>query len=114
MVGDNIGLHHLSKRKRISQKLEPYPSPDKIKKFLDRLIYFVVFGGIVMTIPQVFKIWVEKTATGLSLVTWASYLVFSLVWFFYGVIHKERPIIIGNFFWIVLDILIVIGIVMYG
>jgi uncharacterized protein with PQ loop repeat len=111
--GSNIGLHHLSRRKRIHLKHEPYPSPDRIKRFFDYMIYIVVFGGIIMTIPQVLKIWIDKNAAGLSLVTWISYLLFSFVWFFYGVVHKERPIIIGNFFWILLDLLIVIGTILY-
>ncbi|MFH1325316.1 MAG: SemiSWEET family transporter [archaeon] len=114
MVGNNIGLHHLSKRKRISQKHEQYPSPNKLKRFLDKIIYVVVFGGIIMTVPQVVKIWADKSAEGLSIVTWISYLVFSAVWFFYGVLHNDKPIIIGNFFWIIFDVLIVLGIVLYG
>lgn len=114
MPVNNIGLHHFSRRKRISLKHEPYPSEDAVKNFLDKIIYLIVFGGIVMTLPQVIKIWIDKDAGGLSLVTWASYFVFAFVWLFYGIYHKDKPIIIGNVFWILFDALIVLGIIIYG
>ena len=64
------GLHHFYKRKRIYQKLEPYPHPNKWKRLMDKLIYAVGIFGPVMTIPQLTKIWLDKNAAGVSAISW--------------------------------------------
>lgn len=107
-------LHHFHRRKRIHQKHEPYPHPGKGKRFMDRIIYVVGVLGPLMTIPQLTKIWIEKNAVGVSIVSWASYLIIAVFWLIYGVMHKEKPIILTYSFWIILEAAIVVGILMYG
>lgn len=107
-------LHHFHRRKRIHQKHEPYPHPNKWKRLMDRLIYIVGIFGPIMTIPQLMKIWIEKNAVGVSPISWGSYLVIAMFWVIYGIIHEEKPIILTYTVWIVLDIFIVIGTLMYG
>ena len=108
------GVHHFSVRRRIHQRYELYPHPNFWKRQLDRLIYVVAFVGPVMTIPQVLKIWVERTAAGVSLLAWSTYAVTSVVWLLYGLAHKEKPILYSSIFWILLSVLIVLGILQYG
>src|SRR3989338_160779 len=108
MVHDGHAAHHLNKRKRVHEKLEPYPHPDKLKRFMDQLVYFVGVLGIVMTIPQITNIWVEKNASGVSAISWSAYLVTAVVWTAYGVLHGEKPIIITSAVWIFLDLMIII------
>ena len=60
--------HHLHKRKRVTQKgLEPYPSRDRWKNLMDKLIWIFGIVGPILTIPQILKIWVDKNASGVSL-----------------------------------------------
>ena len=87
-------LHHLHLRKRIHQNLEQYPHPDKWKNFLDKLIYLVGVSGPIMTLPQLYKIWIEQNASGVSLVSWSWYLIIAFIWSLYGIVHKEKPIIV--------------------
>ena len=108
------GLHHFHKRKRIHQKLEPYPHPNKWKRLVDHLIYVVGIFGPIMTVPQLLKIWVEKNAAGVSAVSWTAYFFASLFWLIYGLMHKEGPIIFNAILWIILEILIVVGAMVYG
>jgi uncharacterized protein with PQ loop repeat len=108
------GLHHFHKRKRVYENLEQYPHPDKWKNLLDKMIYFVGIFGPLMTAPQLAKIFIEKSAEGLSLITWASYVVVAIFWVIYGIAHKEKPIIVIYFFWVVVNSLAVIGILLYG
>jgi len=108
------GLHHFYKRKRIHQKHEKYPHPNKYINFMDKIIYFVAIMGPLMTFPQLWKIWVEQVATGVSIFTWVAYFLGSFFWLVYGVTHKEKPIIITNILWVILTIAIVVGIWMYG
>lgn len=114
MTNHTEGLHHYHTRKRIHQKHEPYPHPDKWKRFMDKAIYVIGVAGPIMTIPQLMKIWVEKDASGVSVISWSSYLVIAVFWLTYGIIHKEKPIIFTYFAWIIIEILVVIGVIIYG
>lgn len=110
----HLGLHHAHKRKRVHQKQEPYPHPNKLKRFIDKFIYIVAIFGMVMTIPQITKIWIGKNAAGVSAISWGAYLVGAVFWLIYGILHKEKPIIFTYSIWIFLEIFIIIGTVMYG
>ena len=113
MPQEGLASHHLHQRQRVYKKLESYPHPNPYKNFLDKIIYLVSFLGPLFTIPQVMAVWVEKDATGVSLFSWASYSVLAFVWLLYGIAHKEKPIIFANVLWIIMDLLIVIGVVIY-
>ena len=110
----NPGLHHFHRRKRIYLKHEPYPHPDKWKRLIDKLVYVVGIAGPVMTLPQVTKIWLNKNAAGISLPTWITYAAASLIWTVYGVIHKDKPITISSLMFVVVNLLVVVGALIYG
>jgi uncharacterized protein with PQ loop repeat len=107
------GLHHFHRRKRIHEKHEPYPHPDKWKNLMDRMIYVVGMFGPIMAIPQLLGIWVEKNTAGVSLITWGAFLIIAVFWITYGIMHKAKPIITTYIGWIIMDILIVAGILLY-
>ena len=71
-------------------------------------MYFAVVAGPLMTLPQVYAIWVEQS-TDVSVISWSAYLLIAVVWLIYGVKHRQKPIIIVQLLWIALDILIVAG-----
>jgi uncharacterized protein with PQ loop repeat len=68
----------------------------------------------IMTIPQVLKIWTEKSAAGISVLTWSVYFVGSIFWLTYGIAHREKPIIVMHILLIILNGLIVAGALVYG
>jgi len=107
-------LHNIHERKRIHLKKEPYPHPNKFKRFFDKFAYFVGVLGALITLPQIMKIWIEKNASGVSLISWTGYLVGAMFWLTYAILHKEKPLILTYSIWIILDILIVIGVFIYG
>jgi len=110
MVQESHGMHHAHKRKRRND----YPHKEPWKRFLDKAIYVVALTGVVMTVPQVYKIWVGQNAAGVSALSWGVYGIVAVFWLLYGIAHKEKPIIVTNVFWILLDISIVIGTMLYG
>lgn len=114
MTRHTEGLHHYHVRKRIHQKHEPYPHPNKWKNFVDKAIFVIGAFGPIMTIPQLLEIWVGRNAAGVSIATWASYLFISSFWLTYGLIHREKPIIFVYILWIIMESMIVIGIFLYG
>ncbi|MFH1421042.1 MAG: SemiSWEET family transporter [Candidatus Aenigmatarchaeota archaeon] len=109
MVFNTLGWHHFHLRKRIHKKLEPYPSKNKWKRLLDKIIYIVAVFGPIMTIPQAYNVVVQRNTAGISAPTWGTYLVISIFWLTYGIAHKEKPIILANSCFIVLNTLIFFG-----
>ena len=107
------GLHHFHKRKRVYELGEPYPHPEKHKRFVDKIIYVIGVIGPVMTLPQILKIFILKDAAGVSAVSWLAYAIVSLFWIYYGILHKEKPIIITYVLWFVMNSLVAIGAFMY-
>jgi uncharacterized protein with PQ loop repeat len=106
-MNTNVIHHWLKKRKAEKRR-------NKAIKTIDAVIYVVALFGIIVTIPQVTKVWLEQNASGVSLISWSGYLIASLFWLAYGIIHREKPIIFAYLLWVVLDTLIVIGIIVYG
>ena len=104
------GLHHYLKRKRIFNKTNTH----KFKDLMDKVIYGVGIFGPVVTIPQVMKIWVDKNAAGVSLISWSAYLLGAMFWVTYGILHKEKPIIFAFGSMILLHLAVVVGILFYG
>jgi uncharacterized protein with PQ loop repeat len=110
----NEGTHHVSKRRRVHEKLEPYPHPDKWKNRIDRMVYAIALFGLLMTLPQMNSIWIEKNAAGVSAASWSAYGITAFFWLIYGTLHKEKPLILINAAWLFFDMLIVAGILLYG
>ena len=81
---------------------------------IDELIYVVAFMGPLMTIPQVITIWLERKVEGISIITWSSYAVLSIFWISYGLIHKEKPIILANVLFLFVNTTIVIGVLIFN
>ena len=101
------GLHRHHKRR---EEQEEGPKA----RLLDKIVYVVVFSGIVLTIPQIANVWLLHDVSGLSLVSWATYAVVSTFWFIYGLVHKERLVTVSSFVWIILHTMVVVGILVFG
>lgn len=105
--------HHQDIRKRIYQKLETYPHPDPKKQFLDKLILLVGVLGPLSTISQVYGIYAHRDASGVSAFTWTILFLFSIIWITYGVVHKERVIILTYSLWFIMNGLVALGAIIY-
>lgn len=107
-------IHHYHKRKRIHEKKEVYPHPNPTKRIVDVFVYITGIISPLAAIPQVTKIWLEQEAGGISIFMFATHIGTNLVWLWYGLLHKEKPIIILYSLWLVMNTLIVIGTILYG
>ena len=114
MAKHSQGLHHHLVRKRIHAKHEPYPHPDRWKRYVDEAIYPIGVLAPLLTVPQLLEVWISKEAAGLSLLTWSSWTFFSAFWIIYGIMHKEKPIIISNIAWLLIELGVVAGIILYN
>ncbi len=102
-------IHHLNKRKRIHAKHEKYPHPNRLKNLVDKLIYGVGVFVPAMTFIQLYKIYSEQNADGISVVAYIGYVFANIIWFLYGYLHKEKPILLMYTLLAVFNICIVIG-----
>ena len=84
-----------------------------LKKFVDKGIYVVGILGPISTIPQLLEIWISQNASGLSLMTWLLWISIAFFWLLYGILHKEKPIIISYIIWIIVDTIVILGIILY-
>jgi len=106
-------IHHLHKRKRTHLQGEPYPHPQTMKRFLDHAVYVVGTLGPIIGSLQAYKIWHEQTAAGISLAMFSFNIINNIVWFSYGIIHREKPIMIMYTLWFIVNCAIVSGTLMY-
>ena len=108
-----LGFHHLRSRALLSGGLEPFPARGALKRFLDRLMYTVGILAPLALLPQVVQLYTTKSSAGVSLVTWILLACSNLLWLMYGIVHKDKPIIIAHALFIVMDSSIVAGVLMY-
>ncbi len=114
MITRGVVAHHLHTRKRIYKNLEPYPNPNKWKRLMDKLIYAAGIIGPLTIIPQLIKVWFEKNASGVSIISWIAFLIGACFWLVYGIMHKEKPIIFTYLIWIIFQAFLILGIILYG
>lgn len=78
---------------------------------LDRLTY--IFGILlpIFTIPQAYNVLVKKEVVGVSLFTWAFYLLASSLFAVFGFIHKERLLIVTYVPFTIIEAAIVVGLI---
>jgi len=81
---------------------------------LRRLLAGMSIFTMLMTIPQVLTIWVGHQAGGVSILTWGTYLISAIFWFWFGIRKGDKNIYLPCIGWILLDIAVIIGVVIYG
>lgn len=108
------GQHHLFLRKRMHERMEPFPSPNALKRLLDKVMLFAALAGPAAMLPQVYQVYASQDAKGLSLFTWLVWTVLAVIWTLYGIVHKEIPILIANAIYVVLQLAVVLGILLYS
>jgi uncharacterized protein with PQ loop repeat len=69
---------------------------------------------IVMTVPQIWTIWIGHQGAGVSVLSWSAYLISALLWFWHGVRKRDRNIYLACIAWIVADCAVIAGALVYG
>jgi len=101
-----LPLRHIHHKKRLA-------APRKYRStLLDHLMYGIAFAGPIMTVPQIYDVWIRHQLS-VNTITWGSYLVFGLLWLYYGVVHKEKLIIFSNILGIITTGLVVLGAMLF-
>ncbi len=88
--------------------------PPASASVLEKVLRGLSVATMLMTVPQVLTVWIGRNAAGVSLLSWASYLVAACLWFLYGLQKRDKTIYLACIGWIVLDAAIVAGVLVHG
>jgi uncharacterized protein with PQ loop repeat len=98
------GSHHLFK----------YLQQKQNRTKVDALMSVAAVAHPLMAAPQIYKVFSTQQAAGLSIWTWAAWFGLGLIFMAYGIAHKLKPYIIMQLLWLTVDILMIVGIILYG
>lgn len=83
-------------------------------KLVDRLTFMAAVLEPLITLPQVYEIFHQKTAAGVSISSWVGYEILTLIWLWYGIVHSEKLVIIYQGLFSITMLGVIIGAIMYG
>ena len=86
------------------------PADKKLRTLMGGISVFTM----VMTVPQVLTIWIGQHAAGVSLLTWSTYLLSAMIWFWFGIRRRDMNIYLPCVGWMILDSTVIAGVVVYG
>ncbi len=74
------------------QQICPAPVSKSSKTPSDRLLHVLSIITILMTVPQVLSIWLNREAAGVSVIAWGAYLVSACAWLIHGIRQRDPAI----------------------
>ena len=83
-------------------------------KLVDRLVYVAAIVEPLFSLPQAVLVFRDKNAASISILSWVGFEVMTLVWLWYGFVHKERTILVYQGLFFIVDGSILVGALMYG
>lgn len=104
-----LGLRHKHERKH---KI-PKSKKTSYLVFLDKLTFVVGVIGPFTVLPQIYSIYHDKSAAGVSMATWLLIFIVTFPWILYGVAHKDKSIIVSFTLWEIVNLSVVIGVLLY-
>lgn len=90
------------------------PGAGTAKGPFEKILPWMSAATMVMTLPQIWTIWAEHQAAGVSLFAWGAYLFAACLWFIHGLKTRDKKIYIACVGWVLLDAAVVVGTLIYG
>ena len=81
---------------------------------VEKVLPYLSVITMVMTVPQIWSIWVMRDTAGVSLLSWGTYLVAACLWFVHGLQKRDKSIYLACVGWVLLDAAVVVGVVVRG
>ena len=95
--------HHVKKLHKTPRK-EPF----------DYIVYFFTIATPLFELPQAYDIYTSRSAEDISLLTWGFFLLDNFVWIIYAIKRKVIPLLITTGLYLLIEMIIVIGIILYS
>ncbi|HLC22278.1 MAG TPA: PQ-loop domain-containing transporter [Candidatus Nanoarchaeia archaeon] len=105
-------MNHLHYYKRKIERR--VPEKDRNIVILDNVILFISVVAPFANLVQVYKIFSMQSANGVSVLAFTIFAILNIPWVFYGIVHKEKPLIITFTLWFFTNSLVVLGAMMYS
>lgn len=83
-------------------------------RLVDRLVYLAAIVEPLFSIPQAYQIYHERAAANVSVLSWLGFEIMTLIWLWYGVVHKEKMILIYQGLFFIVDGSVLVGAVYFG
>jgi uncharacterized protein with PQ loop repeat len=77
---------------------------------LDKVLPVMSVFTMAMTVPQVWAVWVQGQTAGVSLLSWAAYLISAVLWLVDGLRKHDATIWVACIGWVLLDAAVVVGV----
>jgi len=106
-----LGARHFHKRKLAG--FGKHRHANVLIRLLDKAIYALSILGPLATIPQVLEVWIHKNTSGVSMISWFLLSLIAVTWIIYGVIHRDRAIVLNNGMWVIMDLSVAFGVLIY-
>lgn len=82
-------------------------------KVIDKLFYIVIIIEGLLSFPQLIEIITNKSSKNVSLLSWAGYVLFCVIWMLYAKKQKDKPLFIYSVMSFVIDSAVVASIIYY-
>lgn len=82
-------------------------------KLITQIVLILAVVEPLMTLPQVYEVWVRHQTEGVSIATWTFFALSAATWLLYGIAIKNTPLIVSGTLWIILETSVVIGLLIY-
>lgn len=102
-TGSIHAIHHLTHKRSVTRKT---------LDMIDRLAYLMGIVTVAVNMPQLVTVWTAPDIGGVSLVSWTGFFLGSAFWLVYGLLHRQKPIIVINAMLMTVQALIVAGILL--
>jgi uncharacterized protein with PQ loop repeat len=83
------------------------------KEFFDYIVYFFTIATPLFELPQAYAIYANGSAEDVSLLTWSFFLIDNLVWIIYAIKRRVTPLLVTTALYLLIELVIVIGIILY-
>ena len=85
----------------------------KNRTAVDRAMSVAAIAHPLMAVPQVIMIYTTQEVAGLSMFMWVAWLFLGVIFLAYGLAHTLKPYIVMQVLWVIIDLLVIAGILLY-
>jgi uncharacterized protein with PQ loop repeat len=84
------------------------------KSSFDYIVYFFTIATPLFELPQAITIFAKHDAGSVSIYTWGFFLIDNVVWIIYALRRRLMPLLVTSILYLVIEIGVVVGIVLYS
>lgn len=83
-------------------------------RIVDRLIYLAAVAEPLFSLPQAYEVYHNRSAGSVSILSWLGFELMTLIWIWYGIVHREKTILIYQTLFFLIDGSVMVGAIYYG